>query len=56
MDLTHVDVTEDPDICVGDWLEVFGATVTLDEVAEMTGTSGYEILSRIGSRVSRVYV
>ncbi|MEC9285260.1 MAG: alanine racemase [Pseudomonadota bacterium] len=56
MDLTHVDVTEDPDICVGDWLEVFGTTVTLDEVAEMTGTSGYEILSRIGSRVSRVYV
>ena len=56
MDLIHVDVTDDPSIAVGDWLEVIGATVTLDEVAEMTGTSGYEILSRIGSRVSRVYV
>jgi len=56
MDLIHVDVTDDPSISVGDWLEVFGVTVTLDEVAETTGTSGYEILSRIGSRVSRVYV
>ena len=56
MDLIHVDVTEYPNITVGDWLEVFGATVTLDEVAEGTGTTGYEILSRIGARVSRIYV
>ena len=56
MDLIHVDVTECPDISVGDWLEIFGGVITVDEMAEMSGTSAYEILSRIGSRVSRVYV
>ena len=56
MDLIHVDVTGYPDISVGDWLEVFGGVITVDEMAEMSGTSAYEVLSRIGSRVSRVYV
>ena len=56
MDLIHVDVTEYPEISAGDWLEVFGGIITVDEMAETSRTSAYEILSRIGSRVSRVYV
>ena len=56
MDLIQVDVTEYPEISAGDWLEVFGGIITVDEMAETSRTSAYEILSRIGSRVSRVYV
>ena len=56
MDLMHVDVTpaRSP-VAVGDWLEVFGRTVRVDDVAAAAGTIPYEVLTGIGSRVVRDY-
>ncbi|MCY3814228.1 MAG: alanine racemase [Gammaproteobacteria bacterium] len=56
MDLMHVDVTaaRSP-VAVGDWLEVFGHTVRVDDVAAAAGTIPYEVLTGIGSRVVRDY-
>ncbi len=54
MDLTGVDVT-DADAAVGDWAEVFGGALSVDEVATSAGTIGYEILTGIGTRVPRVF-
>ena len=56
MDLLQVDATcAGADIALGDWVEVFGKTVRVDEVAQAAGTIGYEVLSRIGNRVRRRY-
>jgi alanine racemase len=54
MDLTGVDIT-DADAAVGDWAEVFGGALSVDEVATSAGTIGYEILTGIGTRVPRVF-
>ena len=56
MDLVHVDVTaaRSP-VAVGDWLEVFGHTVRVDDVAAAAGTIAYEVLTGIGPRVVRSY-
>ena len=56
MDLMHVDVTAArPPVAVGDWLEVFGRTVRVDDLAAAAATIPYEILTGIGSRVVRDY-
>ncbi|MCY4015302.1 MAG: alanine racemase [Gammaproteobacteria bacterium] len=56
MDLMHVDVTAArTPVAVGDWLEVFGHTVRVDDVAAAAGTIPYEVLTGIGSRVVRDY-
>ena len=56
MDLTLVDVTDLPSLQPGDWIEFFGTSVGIDEVAAWAGTISYEILTGIGNRVSRIYV
>ena len=56
MDLTLVDVTALPLVQPGDWIEFFGSSVGIDEVAAWAGTISYEILTGIGNRVSRTYV
>jgi len=55
MDYTMVDVSG-TEVEPGDMVEVWGGIDGLDEVAEMAGTIGYELLTRLGSRVRRVYV
>ena len=56
MDLTHVDATAvAARIAVGDWVEVFGHTVGVDETAAWASTISYEVLTRIGTRVARRY-
>ena len=59
MDMTMVDVTDLPDVRVGDEAVLIGRQgeeeISADEVAELQGTISYEILSRIGPRVPRVY-
>ena len=56
MDLMHVDATpaRSP-IAVGDWVEIFGRTVRIDDVAAAAGSIPYEVLTGIGSRVGRDY-
>ncbi len=60
MDLTMVDVTEIPDVAVGDeavlWGEQAGAEITLEEVSERAETIPYEILCSMGKRVVRVFL
>jgi alanine racemase len=54
MDMTFIDVTGIP--CrPGDHVELFGAHITIQELAEHAQTITYEILTSIASRVKRVY-
>jgi alanine racemase len=55
MDLTTFDVTDHPAVQPGCWLEVLGAHLTPDDVAEAAGTNGYEVLTSLGRRFHRVY-
>lgn len=58
MDLITVDVTDVPDKLAirGAWVEVMGARTTIDDLTDRAGTIGYELLTRLGQRVHRVYL
>lgn len=58
MDLCAFDVTDiDPNsIAPGDWIELFGNTIAVDDVARAAGTIGYELLTGLGQRYDRTYV
>ena len=53
MDLTVVDVTDAPMVERGDSVELVGADVTIDDIAERAGTIGYEVLTHLGPRSHR---
>lgn len=55
MDLVQLDATG-IGIEEGDWVEVFGRTITLDEQAQVAGTVSYEILTGLGPRIERSYL
>ena len=57
MDLITVDVTDVPErlSARGAWVEVMGARTTIDDLTDRAGTIGYELLTRLGQRVLRVY-
>jgi alanine racemase len=55
MDLIALDVTDCLNAQPGASVELIGPNVPLDEVARRAGTISYEILTRIGARVARVY-
>ncbi len=57
MDITIFDVTDVPAnaIAVGDYIELFGPNMPLDEVARAAGTIGYELLTSVGLRYERHY-
>ena len=54
MDLTAIDATG-VGLQVGDWVEVFGPNLPVDEVAAQASTIAYEILTGISQRVERRY-
>ena len=56
MDLVAVDVTGLAGVKRGDWAELFGSNVPVDEVAKHAGTIGYELLTGLGRRYARRYV
>ena len=56
MDLIAIDVTDAPDVERGDWVELFGPNIPVDEVAENAGTIGYELLTSLGPRYARRYI
>ncbi|MCJ8519151.1 alanine racemase [Pseudorhizobium tarimense] len=58
MDLTIFDVTDVPEqhIHTGDYIELFGPNISLDEVARAGGTIGYEMLTSLGLRYERRYL
>jgi alanine racemase len=55
MDLTTIDVTG-LTVNAGDEATLIGEGIDADDIAEMTGTISYEVLTGIGNRVDRVYV
>jgi alanine racemase len=56
MDMTMVDVTAVADIKEGEAVEIFGAHISIEEVAANCNTIAYEILTGISQRVKRVYI
>jgi alanine racemase len=56
MDLSVFDVTHIPGVSPGDAMELFGANLSVDEMAEDADTIAYEVLVRVGGRVKRVYL
>ncbi|NTF61018.1 alanine racemase [Rhizobium rhizogenes] len=58
MDLTIFDITDLPDNLVraGDYVELFGSNILVDDAARAAGTIGYELLTSLGLRHERRYV
>lgn len=58
MDLTTFDIGAlDKDaVRPGDYIELFGENLPLDEMARAAGTIGYEVLTSLGSRYARRYI
>lgn len=59
MDQIMADVTALPNVQEGDEVVILGsqgkASITPDEVAELSGTISYEVLTGLGRRIKRVY-
>jgi alanine racemase len=57
MDLLCLDVSSLPieSTREGDYVELIGGDISLDEVAEAAGTISYEILTGLGIRLEREY-
>jgi alanine racemase len=53
MDKITVDVTDIPLAQVGSPVELWGAQLAVDEVANAAGTIGYELLTAVAQRVPR---
>lgn len=53
MDLLTVDLGAVPEAVVGSPVELWGAQLSVDEVAAACGTIGYELLSKLTARVPR---
>jgi alanine racemase len=58
MDQTMFDVTDIPEdkIKAGDYVELFGRNIPLDDAARAAGTIGYELLTSLGQRYHRIYL
>jgi alanine racemase len=59
MDMILIDVTEVPDVQMGDEVVIFGKQdeeeISVEELAEKSNTIPYEILCNVGKRVPRIY-
>ncbi|RLQ87626.1 alanine racemase [Notoacmeibacter ruber] len=58
MDLSIFDATDvPPSACQeGEWVEIIGDAISVDDVARRAGTIGYEVLTALGRRHDRRYV
>ena len=57
MDQCMIDVTDIPDVAVGDTVTIFGSpTLPIDEAAAWLDTIHYEVVSMMAPRIPRVYV
>jgi alanine racemase len=57
MDLLTLDVSAPAhvELAVGDYVELIGGGVPLEEVAALAGTVNYELLTRLSRRAQRIY-
>lgn len=56
MDMITIDVTDLTGVDVGSPVCFWGPELTANEVAETMGTIGYELMTRVGLRLPKVYV
>ncbi|WP_137168219.1 alanine racemase [Salinimonas lutimaris] len=54
MDMLSVDVTDLPEVKIGDKVELWGQNLAVDEIARYAGTVSYELVTRVSLRVPRV--
>lgn len=55
MDMITVDLTGHEGAAVGDRVELWGPSVSVNEIAASSGTIGYELLTHVTARVPRIY-
>jgi alanine racemase len=55
MDMLAVDLTDVPEAQIGDDVELWGAQLPVDRIAQACGTIGYELLTKVTARVPRRY-
>jgi alanine racemase len=55
MDMFMADVTDLPDVTVGDEVILFGPSLPVQDLATAAGTIPYEIMTGISQRVRRVF-
>ena len=56
MDMAMIDLTDLPDVHVGDAVEIFGPRQRADVLADVLGTIPYELTCAVSKRVPRVYM
>lgn len=58
MDYIIIDITNTPHNLLkrGDWVELLGESITIDDLAKRSGVIGYEVLTRLGMRYVRRYL
>lgn len=56
MDTIAIDCTALPTPAVGDWVELWGNMISINEVAKAAGSIPYQLLTSVSQRVSRVYL
>mgnify|MGYP000561021548 CR=1 FL=1 len=55
MDMCMIDLTDLPEVQVGDELEIFGRVHPVEELARLAGTISYELTCAVSKRVPRIY-
>lgn len=56
MDMCMIDLTDLPQVDVGDEVEIFGPRNPVEKLAELAGTIPYELTCAVSKRVPRVYI
>lgn len=56
MNLTMIDVTEIPDVKIGDEVLIIGEGQSADDIAKKMGTISYEILSSLRESIRKIFV
>ena len=56
MDMCMIDLTDKPDVGVGDEVVIFGPSNPIEKMADMAQTIPYEIVCAVSKRVHRVYL
>ena len=55
MDLSCIDISSIKNPKINDWVEIFGKNNSISVFASKCNTITYEVSSRIGLRVKRIY-
>ena len=55
MDMCMIDLTDLPQVDVGDEVEIFGKRASVDDLAALAGTIPYELTCAVSKRVPRIY-